>query len=65
MNIIYRLIAASYFARVKLYKNNAPRAEVGVVRAHEAKPSELDNSNFSTRCIICVQFLERKVKSRY
>ena len=51
--------------RVNLYKNNALRAEVGVVRTHEAKPSELDNYHFSTRCIIFVQILERQVKSSY
>ena len=62
----YRLITAYYLTRVKLYNNNAPRDEVGVVRTHEAQPSgELDHFDFSTRCIIFVQFHERQVKSSY
>ena len=51
--------------RVKLYNNNALCAEVEVVHTHEAQPSELDNFDFSTRCIIFVQFHERKVRSSY
>ena len=66
MSINYRLITAFYSAQVKLYKNNAPRAEAEAVRAHEVKPRELDSSQLQHKVhYFSAQFLERQVKSSY